>query len=245
MSTTRIQLDGVVAEHVAAINAFDVDAVVATFAEDALVNDVRREFWGKDAIRRWVAEEIVGDRVTVDPIDVIGHHGQTIVRGRYDGDYDKANLPEELILTSYFTVEEGRIVTLIIIHNTPAGGPLADAPEVVRAYFERDADRDVDAIVALFAEDAVVVDEGETRGGTGEIMAWQTGPASKYTYTTEVLGGGPLEVDRYVVHGRLTGDFPGGTAELSWDFTIRSGRISRLTIAPPDRDQLTGGGLGS
>ena len=117
MSISTVKLGGVVAEYVAAVNAFDADAVVATFAEDALVNDVRREFWGQDAIRRWVREEIVGDRVTVEPIDVIEHHGQTILRGRYDGEYDKTNLPDELILTSYFTVRDGRIVTLIIIHN--------------------------------------------------------------------------------------------------------------------------------
>ena len=90
---------------------------MATFADDAMVNDVRREFWGKDAIRGWVREEIVGDRVTVEPVDVVEHHGQTIVPGRYDGEYEKTNLPDELILTSYFTVEDGRIVTLIIIHN--------------------------------------------------------------------------------------------------------------------------------
>jgi len=51
---------------------------------------------------------------------VIEHHGQTILRGRYDGEYDKTNLPEELILTSYFTVRDRRIVTLIIIHNATA-----------------------------------------------------------------------------------------------------------------------------
>jgi SnoaL-like domain len=101
MSISTVELGGVVAERVAAVNAFDEDAVVATFADDALVNDVRREFWGKDAIRSWVREGIVGDRVTVEPIDVIEHHGQTIVRGRYDGKYDKTNLPDELILTSY------------------------------------------------------------------------------------------------------------------------------------------------
>ena len=32
----------------------------------------------------------------------------TIVRGRYDGDYDKAGLPDELILTNYFAVEATR-----------------------------------------------------------------------------------------------------------------------------------------
>jgi predicted transcriptional regulator len=120
MNISTVKLDGVVAEYVAAINAFDEDAVVATFAEDALVNDVRREFWGKDAIRRWVREEIVGDSVTVEPIDVIDHHGLTILRGRYDGEYHKTNLPDELILSSYFTVQDGRIATLIIIHNATA-----------------------------------------------------------------------------------------------------------------------------
>jgi limonene-1,2-epoxide hydrolase len=120
MSISTVKLGGAVAEYVAAVNAFDEDAIVATFADDALVNDVRREFWGKDAIRRWVREEIVGDHVRVDPIEVIEHNGQTILRGRYDGEYDKTNLPDELILTSYFTVRDGRIVTLIIIHNATA-----------------------------------------------------------------------------------------------------------------------------
>jgi hypothetical protein len=120
MSISTVELGGVVAEYVAAVNAFDEDAILATFADDALVNDVRREFWGKDAIRRWVREEIVGDRVTVEPIEVIEHRGQTIVRGRYDGEYDKTNLPDELILTSYFMVRDRRIGTLIIIHNATA-----------------------------------------------------------------------------------------------------------------------------
>jgi hypothetical protein len=119
MSTTTAPT-GIVAEHVAAINAHDEDAIVATFADDAFVNDVHREFWGADAIRRWVAKEIVGDRVTVEPIALIEHDRQTIVRGRYDGDYDKTGLPDPLILTSYFTVRDGRIVSLIVIHNTPA-----------------------------------------------------------------------------------------------------------------------------
>jgi hypothetical protein len=104
--------------------------------------------------------------------------------------------------------------------------------DVIRRYFDLDADRDIESIVALFSDDAIVVDEGETRHGTEEIRAWQVGPASKYTYTTEVLDTVALEADRYVVTGRLTGNFPGGSAELRWDFTVACGRISRLVIAP-------------
>ena len=65
-----------------------------------------------------------------------------------------------------------------------------------------------------------------------EIRAWQTGPASRYRYTTEVLGTVAVEPDRYVVTGRLTGNFPGGIAELKWDFALAGGRIRRLVIAP-------------
>src|ERR1022692_2128106 len=101
-------------------SALDEDAIVATFAEDALVNDAHREFRGIEAIRRWVAREMVGDHVTIDVTEVIDHYGDTIVRGRYDGDFDKTNLPGDLILTNYFTVRDGKIVSLIVIRNTPA-----------------------------------------------------------------------------------------------------------------------------
>ena len=118
--TDTTTLPPVLAEFIATVNTFDEDAIVATFASGALVNDVHREFWGTEAIRRWVAREIVGDRVTIAVTEVLDHHGDTIVRGRYDGDYDKANLPDPLILTHYFTVRDGKVVTLIIIRNTPA-----------------------------------------------------------------------------------------------------------------------------
>ncbi|HEY1626232.1 MAG TPA: nuclear transport factor 2 family protein, partial [Streptosporangiaceae bacterium] len=62
---TPTTLTGIVAEHVAAVNAQDLDAIMATFAEDAYVNDARREFTGTEAIRRWVAKEMVGDKITI------------------------------------------------------------------------------------------------------------------------------------------------------------------------------------
>jgi hypothetical protein len=105
-------------------------------------------------------------------------------------------------------------------------------PDVVSRYFERDRDRDIDSIVSLFSEDATVIDEGEERHGTAEIRAWQTGAASKYTYTTDITRTEVLGPDRYLVSGRLTGNFPGGTADLKWDFTIAGQHITRLVIAP-------------
>lgn len=113
-------LPAVVAENIAACNAFDIDRIMATFADDALVNDARREFWGAAAIRRWVAREMVGDHVTLEVTEVVGHYGQTLVRARYDGDYDKTGLPDPLVMSNYFGVRDGRIVSLAIIRNTPS-----------------------------------------------------------------------------------------------------------------------------
>jgi ketosteroid isomerase-like protein len=105
-------------------------------------------------------------------------------------------------------------------------------PEVISRYFKFDANRDIDSIVALFADDATVVDEGQAREGIEAIRAWQVGPASTYTYTTEVSSSERLGADRYLVTGRLAGNFPGGTADLRWDFTLAGDRIIRLVIAP-------------
>jgi hypothetical protein len=114
------ELTGVIADHIRAVNAFDTDAIVATFAEDAYVNDNRREITGSSAIRRWVQKEMVGDKVTLDVREVVDHYGDTIVRAAYDGEYDKTSLPDELIMSNYFSVRDGKIVSLAVIRNQPS-----------------------------------------------------------------------------------------------------------------------------
>ena len=118
--TMSTELPAVVAEHIAAVNDFDTDRIVATFAPDAYVNDNRREIWGTEAIRAFVAKEFVGDHVTMEVREVIDHYGDIIVRAKYDGTYDKANLPDELVMTSYFGVRQGKIASLAVIFNQPS-----------------------------------------------------------------------------------------------------------------------------
>lgn len=113
------ELTGVVADHITAVNAQDTDAIMATFADDAYVNDARREFTGRDAIRRWVDREMVGDKVTIEVREVLGHYGDTIVRGAYEGTFDRTNLPDEIVLSNYFSVRDGKIVSLVVIRNQP------------------------------------------------------------------------------------------------------------------------------
>ena len=58
------ELPGVIAEHIAAVNAFDIDAIVATFAPDAYVNDARRDLF--DAGRQIPAGATETARVSAD-----------------------------------------------------------------------------------------------------------------------------------------------------------------------------------
>jgi hypothetical protein len=116
--TAQLTLDPAITAHIAAINSFDVDAIMATFADDALVNDFSREFWGRDHIRAFMSKEFVGDHVTVEPLEVVDNAGMCCVRCRYDGDYDKTGLPDPLIMTNYFRLRDGKIVTLFVIKNT-------------------------------------------------------------------------------------------------------------------------------
>jgi SnoaL-like domain len=113
-------LPPIVAEHIDAVNAFDTDRIVSTFAHDAYVNDNSREIWGTGAIWKFMNKEFVGDHVTMEVREVIDHYGDIIVRAKYDGTYDKTNLPEELVMTSYFALRDGKITSLTVIFNQPS-----------------------------------------------------------------------------------------------------------------------------
>ena len=106
-----------------------------------------------------------------------------------------------------------------------------EEPDVINNYFEADVRRDTDAIVALFTDDGVVIDEGETWRGSTEIRAWREGTASRYEYTTQVFDTESTAEDAYLVSGRLEGNFPGGTADVIWRFTLDGNRIGELHIA--------------
>jgi ketosteroid isomerase-like protein len=111
------QISSAAQRYVDAVNAFDIDAVMATFASDALVNDNHREFADPNSIRAWVAAEIVGDNVTMEVTEIVERSGITVLRARYDGNYDKTNLPDELILTNYIVIRDDLISSLFIIFN--------------------------------------------------------------------------------------------------------------------------------
>jgi len=119
-----------------------------------------------------------------------------------------------------------------------AASATGSLPPVISEYLAASDRGDAEAIVRCFAEDAVVVDEGQEWRGTASIRGWRATVATAYQYTVQVTGAKALgEVDgvkRHDVHTHLEGNFPGGEVDLTNRFTLRAGRIARLEIVPTE-----------
>jgi hypothetical protein len=92
---------------------------MAPFAEDALVNDHRNEFAGRDAISAWAQREIIDDRVTMKVTAATCRGNAVAVTAELDGNFDKTGLPNPLVLAFYFSISGDRIDQLVIVHNKP------------------------------------------------------------------------------------------------------------------------------
>ena len=111
------ELPSPVAAYIRATNLGDLDALIATFVDDALVNDQLSDYWGKEAIAAWAARDIIGERMTLEVVKTVQHYGHSIVTAHVDGLFDKRGLPDPLVLAFYFSSYDEKIVQLIILRN--------------------------------------------------------------------------------------------------------------------------------
>jgi hypothetical protein len=100
-----------------AANLGDLDALLATFVDDALVNDQLTDYWGRQAIASWAARDIIGERLTLKVVKIVQHYGNSIVTAHADGLFDKRGLPDPLVLAFYFSSYDNKIFQLIILRN--------------------------------------------------------------------------------------------------------------------------------
>jgi hypothetical protein len=104
-----------VASFVKAMNMYDLDRTLATFAQDANVNDNPRDFWGRSAVREWLAREIIGEKVTMFVTESRVHTGRCFVLSRVTGAYDKTGLPDPLTLRFCFCLDEAGLISQLVI----------------------------------------------------------------------------------------------------------------------------------
>lgn len=98
-------------------------------------------------------------------------------------------------------------------------------PLAVATYFRPD-----DRTAEVFAEDAVVKDEGQVFQGREAIRAWRAETTAKYDYVAEPLAARE-ENGRLLVDSRVTGRFPGSPIVLTYAFVLKDDLIAGLEIA--------------
>jgi len=102
-------------------------------------------------------------------------------------------------------------------------------PFPIQTYFDADKGGDSDALIHVFTPDAVVMDEGRSHAGHRAINAWWRDVKTRYRHVIE-----PLEVARSgdfaKVRAKVTGQFPGSPAMLTFAFRLKGDRIAGLEI---------------
>ncbi|WP_207458184.1 nuclear transport factor 2 family protein [Azospirillum sp. SYSU D00513] len=105
-----------------------------------------------------------------------------------------------------------------------------DLPPPIAAYVEANARLDADGMLAAFAPDAAVIDDGRRYGGRTELKGW---------IRTATLGNRAVfspdawreEDGRIVVDGLTAGAFRGSPIRFTFRFTLADGAIAALEVA--------------
>jgi hypothetical protein len=103
-------------------------------------------------------------------------------------------------------------------------------PPPIAAYAAANARLDAAGMLAPFARDAVVRDDGGTHAGRDAIRAWIEGAtiAARAVFTPRHWR---AEAGGIVVEGLTSGDFPGSPIAFTFRFTLRDDAIAALEIA--------------
>ncbi|WP_194953083.1 nuclear transport factor 2 family protein [Sphingopyxis solisilvae] len=104
-------------------------------------------------------------------------------------------------------------------------------PHPVQTYFDADQRGDGAALMAAFAPDALVKDEGHSYRGHDQIDAWWRDAKQQYAHQAAPFEA-ELADDRISVRATVTGNFPTSPAVLTYHFTLADGRIAELEIRP-------------
>lgn len=101
-------------------------------------------------------------------------------------------------------------------------------PQPISAYYQADQG-DAVSVSECFAEDAIVMDEGNTYSGRNAIRDWKAESSSKYKYAVE-----PFSIEatggKTIVTAHLVGDFPGSPVDLRYFFGLKGDKIASLEI---------------
>lgn len=105
-----IELPGPIARYFAADKRSDATAIANIFTDDAIVQDERRTYAGRDAIQQWKIASSGKYTYTVDPFAIADEAGVTVITARLVGDFPGSPID----LRYRFSLDNDRIAGLEI-----------------------------------------------------------------------------------------------------------------------------------
>lgn len=102
-------------------------------------------------------------------------------------------------------------------------------PDPIQRYFDADNAGDGRQLAEAFGANGVVLDEGGSYHGAEAIADWWRATKAKYQHSAQ-----PIEADdeggEIIVRARVTGQFAGSPATLTYRFRLAGDRIASLGI---------------
>lgn len=105
-----IQLPSLLAEFVQAKNAYDSNAFVACFAEQAIVHDEGQEMRGTAAIKNWIEASNKKYQDTLTVTGLVERGSETVLTAQVSGNFEGSPVS----LDFHFTINDGKITLLNI-----------------------------------------------------------------------------------------------------------------------------------
>ncbi|MDF2635381.1 MAG: hypothetical protein K0R78_2255 [Pelosinus sp.] len=105
-----IRLPQLILNFVQGKNDHNSDAVIACFADDAIVHDEGQEICGSAAIKKWIDTSIEKYQVTLDATKLVVQDNETVLTAQVSGTFDGSPIP----LDFHFTINDGKITMLNI-----------------------------------------------------------------------------------------------------------------------------------
>jgi len=125
------------------------------------------------------------------------------------------------------------VVGLGVVLATPgAGYAQGDPASVARALIDAENRHDVEAAVALFAPDAVVIDPSGTLTTTADVRKWQAGLAEKNfraNINTPTVAGEKVTFTGDVVLNSFS-SLGIDKLDATWELTVQQGRVKTFNF---------------
>ena len=106
----NLELPLIIQKYVKASNQHDVKSILACFSDHAVVRDERKEFRGKQTIRKWIVETIERYKFHFKPVSATEDNAEVIVAIEVSGTFPGSPVTPDY----HFTLDKEEILALAI-----------------------------------------------------------------------------------------------------------------------------------